>query len=99
MPSDCISYQDSGYFSKLMIDYLNEDKNVKSLYHRFPNLENFEAQILEKQADFAPNNRNILSQKSNPSPTQIDNSPSRDIPTSTLSNTRAFVRFYFQSVR
>ena len=62
MPSDCISYQDSGYFSKLMIDYLNGDKNVKSLYHRFPNLENFEAQILEKQADFSQNNRNILSQ-------------------------------------
>ncbi len=61
MPSDCISYQDSGYFSKLMIDYLNEDKNVQSLYHRFPNLENFEAQILEKQADFSNANRDVLS--------------------------------------
>jgi bacillithiol biosynthesis cysteine-adding enzyme BshC len=52
MPTDCISYQNSGYFSPLMNDYLDQKPHLKSLYHRFPNLENFEAQILEKQTNF-----------------------------------------------
>jgi len=62
MPSDCISYQDSGYFSKLMLAYLNEEKIIQPLYNRFPRIENFEAQILEKQADFSIENRYILSE-------------------------------------
>ncbi|WP_448607440.1 bacillithiol biosynthesis cysteine-adding enzyme BshC [Paenimyroides ceti] len=60
MPSDCISYQESGYFSKLMIDYLNEVDTLKPLYHRFPRIENFKDQILEKQADFRLQNRMTL---------------------------------------
>ncbi|MBE0390956.1 bacillithiol biosynthesis cysteine-adding enzyme BshC [Flavobacterium sp. PL002] len=52
MPTDCISYQNSGYFSPLMNDYLDEKSNLAPLYNRFPKLENFEAQILEKQANF-----------------------------------------------
>ena len=41
MPTDCISYQTSGYFSPLMNDYLDENSNLQSLYSRFPKLENF----------------------------------------------------------
>jgi hypothetical protein len=41
MPTDCISYQNSGYFSTLMNDYL-EKNYLQSLYNRFPKLENFE---------------------------------------------------------
>ena len=52
MPTDCISYQNSGYFSPLMNDYLDEKSNLKSLYNRFPKIENFEEQIAEKQANF-----------------------------------------------
>ena len=52
MPTDCISYQNSGYFSPLMNDYLDEKSNLKSLYNRFPKIENFQAQIAEKQANF-----------------------------------------------
>lgn len=52
MPTDCISYQDSGYFSPLMNDYLNQKDTLHSLYNRFPVLENFENQILEKSANF-----------------------------------------------
>lgn len=55
MPTDCISYQNSGYFSALMNDYLEEKTNLQSLYNRFPTLENFEAQIQEKQANFNEN--------------------------------------------
>ncbi|MGO4818064.1 bacillithiol biosynthesis cysteine-adding enzyme BshC [Flavobacterium sp. W22_SRS_FP1] len=52
MPTDCISYKNSGYFSPLMNDYLAEKTNLRSLYNRFPTLENFEGQILEKQANY-----------------------------------------------
>ena len=60
MPTDCISYQNSGYFSSLMNDYLNQKTNLQSLYNRFPTAENFETQILEKQANFDTNNRIVL---------------------------------------
>ena len=55
MPTDCISYQNSGYFSPLMNDYLDQNINLQSLYNRFPNLENFEAQIKEKKFNFNDN--------------------------------------------
>jgi bacillithiol biosynthesis cysteine-adding enzyme BshC len=55
MPTDCISYQNSGYFSPLMNDYLNQKNELHSLYHRFPTLENFEEQILEKKNNFNGN--------------------------------------------
>ena len=57
MPNDCISYQKSGYFTPLMNDYLDQKPNLQSLYNRFPTIENFEAQIIEKQANFNHNNR------------------------------------------
>lgn len=60
MPNDCISYQKSGYFSPLMNDYLDQNPKLQSLYNRFPTLENFEAQIAEKQANFNHNNRTSL---------------------------------------
>ncbi len=55
MPTDCISYQNSGYFSPLMNDYLDQNINLQSLHNRFPNLENFEAQIKEKKFNFNDN--------------------------------------------
>jgi bacillithiol biosynthesis cysteine-adding enzyme BshC len=60
MPTDCISYQNSGYFSSLMNDYLDQKNNLHSLYNRFPKLENFEGQILEKQSNYNNSNRPIL---------------------------------------
>ncbi|MES2747046.1 MAG: bacillithiol biosynthesis cysteine-adding enzyme BshC [Bacteroidota bacterium] len=60
MPTDCISYQNSGYFSKLIVDYLDEKSEIKNLYNRFPKLENFKAQIEEKQANFSTETRQIL---------------------------------------
>lgn len=55
MPTDCISYQNSGYFSPLLIDYLEQKSNLLSLFKRFPILENFEAQIIEKEINFNGN--------------------------------------------
>jgi len=60
MPTDCISYQNSGYFSSLMNDYLDQKNNLHSLYNRFPKLENFADQILEKQNNYDNHNRPIL---------------------------------------
>jgi bacillithiol biosynthesis cysteine-adding enzyme BshC len=60
MPTDCISYQNSGYFSSLMNDYLDQKNNLHSLFNRFPKLENFADQILEKQSNYDNNNRFIL---------------------------------------
>lgn len=52
MPSDCISFKKTGYFSSLVNDYLAEKPAVNSLYNRFPNLENFKGQIEDKEASF-----------------------------------------------
>jgi bacillithiol biosynthesis cysteine-adding enzyme BshC len=60
MPTDCISFQNSGYFSPLMNDYLDQKPHLQSLYNRFPNLENFEAQIQEKKENFNHKNRKVL---------------------------------------
>ena len=60
MPTDCISYQTSGYFSTLIHDYLEQKSDLKPLYNNFPTLENFEKQIIEKQQNFDDNNRTPL---------------------------------------
>ena len=60
MPTDCISYQKSGYFTKIMIDYLDEKPELKSLYNRFPTLENFKNQIEEKAQNYSQENRKAL---------------------------------------
>ncbi|WP_452224202.1 bacillithiol biosynthesis cysteine-adding enzyme BshC [Lacinutrix chionoecetis] len=60
MPINYISYKSTGYFSQLICDYLAEADNLKPLYNRFPKLENFKAQIEEKQAVFSQETRAIL---------------------------------------
>nr|WP_294787035.1 bacillithiol biosynthesis cysteine-adding enzyme BshC [uncultured Flavobacterium sp.] len=60
MPTDCISFQSSGYFSKLMQDYLDQKPELKPLYNNFPTLENFEKQIAEKATNFDHKNRETL---------------------------------------
>ncbi len=63
MPTDCITYQNSGYFIDLIVDYLDEKPELKSLYNRFPKIENFKNQIEEKSLNFNSNDdlkRHIL---------------------------------------
>lgn len=60
MPTDCISYQESGFFSKLIVDYLDEKPALKSLYNRFPTIENFKSQIEEKALSYSQENRKTL---------------------------------------
>jgi len=61
MPFNKITYQKSGYFSKLIEDYLDEKSELKILYNRFPKLENYKQQIEEKSVNFNDNfKRQIL---------------------------------------
>jgi len=60
MPTDSISYQKSGYFTKLMIAYLDETPELKSLYNRFPKLENFKNQIEEKSRNYPVESRTVV---------------------------------------
>ncbi|WP_396146506.1 bacillithiol biosynthesis cysteine-adding enzyme BshC [Flavobacterium sp.] len=57
MPSDCITYQNSGYFTKLMIDYFDETSELKPFYNHFPKIENFKSQIEEKSSNFNSNGK------------------------------------------
>lgn len=55
-----IPYQQTGYFSKLIIDYLNQEHQLHTLYNRFPSIAAFKDQIEEKQQQFPQMNRNVL---------------------------------------
>ncbi|EDP70376.1 hypothetical protein FBALC1_06453 [Flavobacteriales bacterium ALC-1] len=48
MPTDCIPFRETNYFSEFICDYLDQKPKLKPLYNRFPSLENFKAQIDEK---------------------------------------------------
>lgn len=61
MPNDCFSYQDSGYFTPIIVDYLNRKTELQPLYHRFPSIENFGDQIVEKKANFSGNRDTLAS--------------------------------------
>ena len=43
---------DTAYVSKLICDYVENRAELKSLYNRFPTIENFKAQLEAKQSDF-----------------------------------------------
>jgi len=60
MPNDCVTYQKSGCFSNLIVDYLNQKEKLQPLYNRFPTLENFKFQIEEKKQIFSLDRRQIL---------------------------------------
>lgn len=55
-----ITFQNSGYFSKLMVDYLNQAEKLKPLYQHFPTLANFKLQIEAKQQHFSTEKRRVL---------------------------------------
>ncbi|MEO8934539.1 MAG: bacillithiol biosynthesis BshC, partial [Xanthomarina sp.] len=60
MPTACIPFKDTNYFSSLICDYLDEKEPLKPFYHRFPKLENFKAQIAEKESCFSESSRIVL---------------------------------------
>ncbi|WP_373058975.1 bacillithiol biosynthesis cysteine-adding enzyme BshC [Zunongwangia sp. H14] len=60
MPSECIPYSETNYFSKLILDYLNQKEELKAFYSRYPEIENFKEQIQEKKNSFPEENRKVL---------------------------------------
>ncbi|TBW28500.1 bacillithiol biosynthesis cysteine-adding enzyme BshC [Gramella sp. KN1008] len=60
MPTDCISYSETNYFSPLILDYLSEKSDLKDFYTRFPKLENFREQIREKKNSYQDDIRKEL---------------------------------------
>ena len=61
MEVECLPYRKTGYFSKIITDYLDESENLHPYYNRFPGLDAFKDQIKEKQNNFSPEKRRILS--------------------------------------
>jgi bacillithiol synthase len=60
MSKQFLPYHRTGYFSKLICDYLAENKTTGPFYHRFPSLANLKAQLTEKQGTFSAKGRNVL---------------------------------------
>jgi len=60
MSTDFISFRDTAYVSKLICDYVENRPELQSLYHRFPNLENFKAQCEAKKSEFTSEKRSVL---------------------------------------
>ncbi|WP_224484607.1 bacillithiol biosynthesis cysteine-adding enzyme BshC [Robertkochia aurantiaca] len=50
----------TGYFSKLICDYIEEKDSLKPFYNRFPVLSGFRQQIEEKRQNFDHANRKVL---------------------------------------
>jgi len=57
-----IKFKDTGYFSKIICDYLDRSENVKEFYDQFPDIEGFRHQIAQKKKSFSIGNRKVLKQ-------------------------------------
>ncbi|WP_108247252.1 bacillithiol biosynthesis cysteine-adding enzyme BshC [Muricauda brasiliensis] len=60
MEVECIPFKETGYFSQLICDYLDQKKELSPFYNRFPQLENFDDQIKEKASNYPKTNRTVL---------------------------------------
>jgi len=56
-----IPFKKTGFFSDMMIDYLDENSRLKQFYNNFPNTKGFYNQIEEKKKSFRLQNRIVLS--------------------------------------
>lgn len=57
-----IKFQETGYFSKIICDYLDQDANAAPFYGQFPDIDGFRNQIAQKQSSFSSEGRKILRQ-------------------------------------
>ncbi|WP_372920047.1 bacillithiol biosynthesis cysteine-adding enzyme BshC [Salegentibacter sp.] len=80
MPTECIPYKETNYFSELILDYLAQKEKLKPFYKRFPEFENFKAQIEEKTS-FPVENREVLVQslKQQYAETKVSSATSKNI--------------------
>ena len=55
-----IPFQKTGFFSKIMIDYLEKKEEINPFYHHFPDLDGFKKQLKEKKSSFKISTRQVL---------------------------------------
>lgn len=55
-----IPFQETGYFNKIMCDYLDRKENLSEFYGNFPDINGFEKQIKSKWESFSDSSRNVL---------------------------------------
>ena len=60
MQLEGIPFKETGYFSEIICDYLEEAPSLQPFYHRFPSITSFKAQIEEKQGSFSDDIRKVL---------------------------------------
>ena len=90
MPTDCIPFRDTNYFSSLICDYLDEKEELRPFYNRFPKLENFKAQIEEKQHSFSWETRQVLMHSLKTQYASVDSSEVTENNINQLSDTNTF---------
>ena len=55
-----IPFQKTGYFTKIICDYLDKKKEIAPFYNQFPDFNGFEKQIYLKKESFPHDYRNVL---------------------------------------
>ncbi|WP_297763523.1 bacillithiol biosynthesis cysteine-adding enzyme BshC [uncultured Muriicola sp.] len=60
MQLEGIPFKETGYFSEIICDYLEEAPSLHPFYHRFPSITSFKGQIEEKQGRFSDDMRKVL---------------------------------------
>ena len=60
MQLEGIPFRETGYFSELISDYLDEADALQPFYNRFPSLDSFKQQLLEKRDSFSDESRATL---------------------------------------
>ncbi|SHG95371.1 bacillithiol biosynthesis cysteine-adding enzyme BshC [Flagellimonas flava] len=60
MEVECIPFKETGYFSKLICDYLDQKEDLKPFFNRFPQIQNFKEQIQDKAKNYPMENRAVL---------------------------------------
>ncbi len=60
MKVHCIPFQETGYFSDLISDYLDNNSTLSQFYGNFPDIEGFKKQLEIKQDSFEQTSRNTL---------------------------------------
>ncbi len=51
MDTECISYKEAGFFSQLILDYIDQKEELSPFYNNAPDIEGFAKQLKEKSFD------------------------------------------------
>lgn len=62
MRAEGIPFKETGYFSSLITDYLDQEPKLDPFYNRFPDIQAFKGQIEEKGSQYPLANRSILAE-------------------------------------